>query len=343
MRWNWTVNSKQPRADRLICDALLKGQGHWAGDPQSLGISRSWLLKLIRQGHVRVNGNPVRASSALLPGQEVEIYLPETTPVIRDLPVRTEFPFEKIFEDDDLLVINKPQGVSAHSSTTDKSENVVDLLLAQGYELAPGIDNTPRPGIVHRLDKDTSGLLLIAKTAFALNHLMLQFQSKSITKKYWALSYGDLKSSPLRLESHLARNPRDRTKMISLDKDSPKSGRLAISEARRLEVFEYKKHRVASFLEVTILTGRTHQIRVHLTELGCSVLGDPKYGEPTSKQEKWVRLPPSIRNLVSLLPGQALHARELSLIHPRSEKPLVFSAEPPEMFITLLTALRKLS
>jgi 23S rRNA pseudouridine1911/1915/1917 synthase len=203
-----------------------------------------------------------------------------------------------------------------------------------------GIGGVLRPGIVHRIDKDTSGSLVITNTDLAHTRLAATFAKHEIERRYWALCFGSpatsINGTPVKISSLIARNPNDRKKM-SVDVSS---GKKAVTHYTKLKNYALpQKNPFASLLEASLETGRTHQVRVHFTSIGHSILGDPTYGTPSEKQTKWIALPPEIREIVRRLPGQALHAKILGFKHPISGEQLSFDAPLPPVFQELLSAL----
>ncbi|MEK7690052.1 MAG: RluA family pseudouridine synthase, partial [Bdellovibrionota bacterium] len=259
------------------------------------------------------------------PGHEITIEV--TAPVPLEA-IAEEADLEVLYQDRDLVVVNKPQGLVVHPSETRPSGTLVNRLLFHIKDLS-GIGGKLRPGIVHRLDADTSGVLVVTKTDAAHLALSKTFKNHDLDRIYWALCYGCPGDG--KLKTHLGRSPTDRKKIAVLP--SP-HGKSAITHYRTLKNFGF-----ASLVECRLETGRTHQIRVHLAHLGTSILGDPVYGVPTSRASKWTRLPAAIRTLVTDLPGQALHARVLGFAHPISGKPLRFETEPPPAFQNVLKTL----
>jgi 23S rRNA pseudouridine1911/1915/1917 synthase len=247
-------------------------------------------------------------------------------------------PLEILYEDDHLVVLNKPAGLTVHPSETDTGPTLVHALLFHIKNLS-GIGGVLRPGIVHRLDRNTSGAIVITKSDLAHQKLSETFARHEIERRYWALCYGEWRHpTPFRLETFFGRNPKDRKKYAVLPVSDHK-GRKAASEFQLLGAFGRPRPH-ASWIEAKLETGRTHQVRVHLTHLSNSLLGDPIYGTPTKTQPKWLALSPTVRSLVSSLPGQALHARVLGFQHPIRNEWLRFEAEPPKEFQRLLTELQ---
>jgi 23S rRNA pseudouridine1911/1915/1917 synthase len=342
-RWIWKIapesEGQTQRADRAIFEAIESGFGEWQGE--SLPCSRSRLQKLIEEGNVTLNGVPLsKANIKLTTGAKIVIDFPAPRP-LGVLP--EDKPIDILYQDEHLLVVNKPPGLTVHPSDTQSEGTLVNILLHHVKDLS-GIGGALRPGIVHRIDKDTSGALVITKTDRAHQALVETFAKHDIERAYWALCYGSppRASGPVKIEGNIGRNPTDRKKMTILKHD----GRHAVTYYRPVEEYGLRdacKAPFASWLEVTLETGRTHQIRVHLTSIGHSILADPVYGTPSEKQPKWLALPEDVREAVRAMPGQALHARVLGFKHPVTGEKLYFEAEPPPEFRALLLALKKYS
>jgi 23S rRNA pseudouridine1911/1915/1917 synthase len=283
---------------------------------QEPDLSRARIQELIRTGHITLNGKPTKPSHTLVTGQEIQIEIP--APIEIDLKPET-IPLDVLFEDSDLIVINKPAGLVVHPAAGHASGTLVNALLAHCPDLA-GIGGEKRPGIVHRLDRDTTGVMVVAKNEGAMRALASQFKLRSTHKEYLALVWGQLNPPSGRLETLIGRNPRDRKKMCT----DPHVGRPAITNYETRETFKH-----TSLLRISIETGRTHQIRVHMAHLGHSIVGDPQYGR--SRRDV---LP------VPVPPRQMLHAAQLSLTHPVTGKSLVFKAALPDDMQALLAILR---
>jgi 23S rRNA pseudouridine1911/1915/1917 synthase len=301
---NQTFEITAADADRL--DKFLVSQL-----PQ---FSRSRLQGLIRDGFVQVNAKTVtKTGTVLLPGQTVEIELPEIKP--SEL-VPEEIPLNVVFENQDLMVINKPAGMVVHPAAGHATGTLVHAALAHAPELE-GIGGERRPGIVHRLDKDTSGLILVAKNERAHRWLQDQFRLRRVKKVYLALVDGFAPTPTGRIEAFIGRDPDHRKKMAIV---SAQKGREAVTEYRVLETFA--NH---SLIEAHPLTGRTHQIRLHLAFLGCPIVGDSIYGHHKSSLE---------------LQRHFLHAARLTIQLPGETQPRTFEAGLPPELDDLLTALR---
>jgi 23S rRNA pseudouridine1911/1915/1917 synthase len=284
-------------------------------------LSRSRLQKLIATGQVSVNGTVQTSKKAEVElGDWIQITIPEAVP----LEVLAEdIPIEILYEDKHLIIVNKPAGMVVHPSIGHYSGTLVNALLAHCAargETLPGINGVQRPGIVHRLDKDTTGAIVVAKTELALNSLQAQFKVKTARRTYLAVVYGTPKTDSGTIAAPIGRHPVDRQKMGIVDE--AKGGRQAITHWQILE-----RLGPYSLLQFDLETGRTHQIRVHAAHLGFPVVGDVTYAPG--------------RKINVKLPGQALHAWKLRLQHPATHEWVEAIAPPPEVFDRLLTVLRR--
>lgn len=278
-------------------------------------LSRSRLQQLIRAGQVWLNGKPcLDKNRALQTGDRIEVRIPAVTPS-RLEPER--IPLDILYEDDDLIVLNKPRDLVVHPAPGHPSGTLVHALLAHCPRLS-GINGEQRPGIVHRLDKDTTGALVIAKHDQAHQHLQAQIQAKTARRIYLGVVFGRPAQSQGTVSAPIGRHPVDRQKMAVL---TPGQGRVAVTHWQVLE-------RLGNYtlMQFELETGRTHQIRVHAAHLRLPIVGDPLYTQSKTSPVK--------------LSGQALHAWKLSFIHPRSGQPMHFTAPLPEEFERLLRQLR---
>ncbi|MBB6175867.1 23S rRNA pseudouridine1911/1915/1917 synthase [Anoxybacillus tengchongensis] len=272
--------------------------------------SRSQVQQWLKEGHVLVNGKAVKPNYKCHIDDEVIISIPDPEP----LDVEPEpIPLDIYYEDADVLVVNKPRGMVVHPAPGHMHETLVNALLAHCQDLS-GINGVLRPGIVHRIDKDTSGLLMVAKNDLAHESLVNQLVNKTVTRKYVAIVHGVIPHDYGTIDAPIGRDPRDRQSMAVVE-----NGKEAVTHFRVLERFEHY-----TFVECQLETGRTHQIRVHMKYIGYPLAGDPKYGPRKT-------LP---------IDGQALHAGVLGFHHPRTGEYLQFEAPIPHEFERLLDMLR---
>ena len=277
-------------------------------------LSRSGVQKLIDEGMITLNGGKTKANYKLRAKDVIDVTVPE----VKEVEILPEdIPLDILYEDSDVIVVNKPQGMVVHPAPGHTSGTLVNALMFHCGDDLSGINGEKRPGIVHRIDKDTSGVLMIAKNDMAHQSLAAQLAEHSITRKYNAVVYNGFNEDEGTVNKPIGRNPQDRKKMAVTEKHS----RHAVTHYRVLERMEK-----FTLIEAQLETGRTHQIRVHMTHIGHPLLGDPVYGpkkQPIS------------------LEGQALHARVLGFIHPRTGEYMEFEAPLPPHFVALLERLRK--
>ncbi len=276
--------------------------------------SRSYLQKLLKDGMVSVNGTAVKANYKVQEEEHVLLTLPDP----KELSILPEeIPLDVLYEDEYLLVVNKPKNMVVHPSAGHMEGTLVNAVLAHCHGKLSGINGVLRPGIVHRIDKDTTGALLICKDDVTHRALAEQLKEHSIKRRYRAIVYGSFKEDEGVVEGPIGRHPVDRKKMAI----NYKNGKDAVTHYRVLERFGN-----AAYLECRLETGRTHQIRVHLSSIGHPLLGDEVYGSGKNPYH---------------LQGQALHAMVLGFIHPRTGKYLELEAPLPDYFVNLLNKLRK--
>lgn len=279
--------------------------------------SRSQIGKWIREGYVLVNDKPARASVKLKKGDTIVVHVPETSPTSL---MPEEIALEILFEDADLIVINKKAEMVVHPGAGHRQGTLTNALLAHCKDLS-GIGGETRPGIVHRLDKGTSGVIVVAKNDKTHIALCDQFKDRKVKKIYWAVVYGRMKEPSGTFSTFIARHPSHRKKFsVHVSK-----GKKAVTHYRVL-----KEGEGVSLLELELETGRTHQIRVHVTSAGHSIVGDPLYGGHARRVKQIQNQ--KMRHWIQKLNRPLLHARALSFVHPGSEKSMAFTAELPEDF-----------
>ncbi|AJO23472.1 RluA family pseudouridine synthase [Weizmannia coagulans] len=273
--------------------------------------SRSQVQQWIKDGDITVNGKKEKANYRLQTGDLVEIEVPE--PELPDIEPE-DLHLDIYYEDADVLVVNKPKGMVVHPSNGHFTGTLVNGLMYHCKDLS-GINGVLRPGIVHRIDKDTSGLLMVAKNDYAHEKLAAQLSEKTVTRKYFALVHGNIPHEAGTIDAPIGRDPADRQRMAVVD-----NGKDAVTHFRVLERFDR-----FTFIECRLETGRTHQIRVHMKYIGHPLAGDPKYGPKKTID----------------FGGQALHAGVLGFRHPRTGETLTFEAPLPDDFAHLLNTLRR--
>lgn len=279
------------------------------------GFSRSFLQKLLKEGMVSVNQKQVKANFKISPGDEIVICVPEQEePDI--LP--ENIPLSILYEDKDLIIVNKPKGMVVHPAVGHYTGTLVNALMYHCREDLSGINGVTRPGIVHRIDQNTTGSLVVCKNDFTHNDIAEQLKVHSITRKYRAIVHGNIKEDQGTVDVPIGRHPKDRKKM-AID---VKNGRNAVTHWKVLERFGQ-----FTYIECQLETGRTHQIRVHMSSIQHPILGDDVYGP--------AKCP------ISGLQGQTLHAMVLGFRHPRTGEYLEVSAPLPEYFQEILEKFRK--
>ena len=297
------VEEAGQRVDKLLSAALED-------------MSRSAVQNLIENGCVTCGGKALSKSAKLKPGDQILVELPEVRPLeVRPQPI----PLEVVYEDGDLLVVNKPKGMVVHPAPGHEEGTLVNALLAHCGDSLSGINGVARPGIVHRIDKDTSGLLIVAKNDFSHTRLAEQIQAHTFTREYSAVVYGSFKEDSGTVDQPLGRHPTDRKKIAVLP-NSP-SARRAVTH-----FWVVKRFQGFTQLRLRLETGRTHQIRVHMAYLGHPVAGDPVYGPKKS---------------ITSLEGQCLHAGKIGFVHPRTGEYLEFEAPLPAYFTGFLQKLKE--
>jgi 23S rRNA pseudouridine1911/1915/1917 synthase len=281
-------------------------------------LSRTAAQRLCEEGLVLVDGVAAPKNLRLKAGQTVEITLPPP----KDVDAKPEnIPLEIVYEDDDLLVVNKQKGMVAHPAPGNESGTLVNALLFHCGDSLSGIGGAARPGIVHRIDKDTSGLLVVAKSDLAHQSLTEQLSAHTVMRRYHAVVHGGFKTDSGRVDAPIGRHPTDRKRMCVTERNS-RDAATNYTVLEELNRFTY----VMCELE----TGRTHQIRVHMAYIGHPVAGDPVYGPRSA----------AVKRTTGKLEGQCLHAKTLGFLHPRTGEYLEFTSELPEYFAAFLKSVR---
>ncbi|WP_257350167.1 RluA family pseudouridine synthase [Pseudalkalibacillus decolorationis] len=293
------VEYKQQRVDKVITNLQSD-------------LSRTQIQQWIKENRVRINGTDIKSNYKCAAGDEIQIDVPEPEP-LEVLPEPMDLTF--VYEDNDLLVVNKPRGMVVHPAPGHLTGTLVNGLMAHCKDLS-GINGIMRPGIVHRIDKDTSGLLVVAKNDLSHKHLGEQMKAKTTTRKYKGIVHGVIPHNKGTIDAPVGRDKKDRQKMTVTNENSKE----AVTHFNVLERFS--KY---TYIECILETGRTHQIRVHMDYIGYQMVGDPKYGPKKTLS----------------IDGQALHAETLGFIHPRTEQYMEFSAELPSDMVQLLDELRR--
>ena len=291
--------------------------------------TRSKIQKLIEANFVKVNGLVVKANYQVKPLDVIDAVHP-ISPRPEDVEPE-DIPLNIVYEDDYLLIINKPAGMVAHPAYANYTGTLVNALLHHTKKLS-GLNEPVRPGIIHRLDKDTSGLLVVAKDDFTHAKVAEQFSKRTIEREYHAICWGKFKEQQGEIDANIVRSKKDRKKFST----SETEGKQALTIYQVLEEFEF-----TSYVKINLKTGRTHQIRVHLSGIGKPVFGDPTYGgRQISYGSELPKIKARVQNLLELIPRQALHAKTVGFCHPRLKKNMFFNSELPEDMIQLLERLR---
>lgn len=295
--------TEKGRIDKLVCDNVDE-------------LTRSAAVRLIDEGLCTVNGQMVSKSFKASSGDSVTIMIPPPSS-IDALP--ENIPLDIVYEDDDLLVVNKPKNMVVHPAAGNTDGTLVNALLYHCKDSLSGINGKLRPGIVHRIDKDTSGLLIVAKNDLTHKHLAEQIKEHSFKREYEAIVYGHFRDKEGSVDAPIGRSPKDRKRQAVTDRNS----KHAVTHYEVLEEFDG-----FSYIKLRLETGRTHQIRVHMAHIGHPVAGDPVYGP---------------KKVITELGGQCLHARVIGFIHPATGNYMEFSSALPDYFTKYLTLLRKRS
>ena len=323
MKNNESFSAFPEDAEILVCTVTEAENGRRAdaGLAALCELSRSALCRLMEEGNVRRAGVLLDKKSTLRTGDEVEILLPPPVPAEAQ---PEDIPLDVIYEDDDMIVVNKPKGMVVHPAPGHEHGTLVSALLYRCGDSLSGIGGVARPGIVHRIDRDTTGLIAAAKNDAAHLSLAAQLSDHSMHRQYEALVIGAIREAGT-VEGAIGRHPKDRKKMAVLPL-STAGARPAVTHYEPIEVYSGISH-----IRLRLETGRTHQIRVHMSHIGHPVLGDEIYGANRTPFEK---------KHAALLTGQCLHAAALTFRHPRTGEMLTLTAPPPPEFGKLLEILR---
>ena len=301
--------------------------------------SRSRVQNAIRAGSVKVDEMEVKPNYKVRPGNHISIILPRSLEESHNI-LPQNIPLDIVHEDDDVMIINKPYKMAVHPGVGIPHGTVVNAVL---WHLREAVEKLPvktgnepdRAGIVHRIDKDTTGLMVIAKNEFSMVHMANQFFYHTIERRYWALVWGDMKRDSGTVTGHIGRNPNDRKLFMVFPEGE--EGKHAITHWRVLERFYY-----VTLIECQLETGRTHQIRVHMKSIGHTLFGDPRYGgNQILKGTLYSKYKQFVETLFTILPRQALHAKSLGFTHPRTGEKVYFESNLPHDMQTVINKWRE--
>ena len=292
------------------------------------GTSRNRIQLAARAGNILVNTHPVKPNYRVKPGDTISIVLPHPPRKIELIP--EDIPIEVVYEDSDLLVVNKNAGMVVHPGYGNYTGTLINALMFHLKDNPLFSSGEERPGLVHRIDKNTSGLLVVAKNELALNKLASQFFHRTTKRTYNALIWGDMKAAEGTIEGNIGRNPKERKQMHVFPEGD--QGKIAITHYRVIERLGY-----VNLVECKLETGRTHQIRVHFQYLSHPLFNDPEYGgNRILKGTTFTKYKQFVQNCFELIPGQALHARTLGFQHPTTGREMIFEASLPDGFQQML-------
>ena len=286
--------------------------------------TRTKIQAAAKNGSIKVNGVTVKSNYKVKPLDDIRVLF--EYPPHENLLVAENIDLNIVYEDDDLVVVNKPAGMVVHPGHGNYSGTLINALIYHFENLPKNSSN--RPGLVHRLDKDTSGLLVIAKNDESMFHLSNQFAEKTSKREYVALVWGSVKDDSGKIDNYIGRNPKNRLQNIVLDDDKIENGKRAITNYEVLSRLNY-----VSLVKCTLETGRTHQIRVHMKHIGHALFNDERYGgDSILKGTTFTKYKQFVENCFKLLPRQALHAKTLGFIHPKTGKFMQFDSDLPNDF-----------
>ena len=298
---------------------------------QNKELSRTKIKNLILEEKLKLNNEIINnPSKKISVGDKIVLQIPEQKePSLKPYA----FKLDIIYEDEDLLIINKPSGIIMHPGAGNYDQTIVNALIHYNKDNLSTIGEKLRPGIVHRIDKDTSGLIVVAKNNESHENLSSQFSNHTITRVYQLLIWGKLRPSSGKIDTFITRSSKNRQMM----EVSNSKGKRAITNYKTIEVFENDKTPTLSLVECRLETGRTHQIRVHMTHLGNSIMGDGKYKK---KYKKLKNVDTKLENLIYKLDRQFLHAKTIGFIHPKTKEGMIFSSILPQELENILKLLR---
>ena len=283
--------------------------------------TRNKIQAAAKSGHIFVNGSAVKSNYKVKPNDQIRVLFEH--PPHENLLIPEDIPLDIVYEDNDLLVVNKPAGMVVHPGHGNYSGTLINALLFH-FEHLPN-NSSNRPGLVHRIDKDTSGLLVVAKTEHAMTHLSAQFKAKTSERSYVALVWGNIEEDKGTIEGHIGRHPKNRLQNTVFLDDEADKGKPAITHFEVIERLGY-----VTLVRCTLETGRTHQIRVHMKHIGHTLFNDERYGgEKILKGTTFTKYKQFVDNCFKVLPRQALHAETLGFIHPETNKFMSFSCSLP--------------
>ncbi|TCL64382.1 23S rRNA pseudouridine1911/1915/1917 synthase [Mariniflexile fucanivorans] len=297
--------------------------------------TRNKIQAAAKNGSIFVNGTPVKSNYKVKPHDKIRVLF--THPPHENLLVGEDIPLDIVYEDDELLVVNKPAGMVVHPGHGNYSGTLINALIYR-FENLPN-NSSERPGLVHRIDKDTSGLLVIAKTEQAMTHLSLQFAEKTSEREYVAIVWGNIEEEEGTVEGNIGRHPKNRLQnTVFLDDDADK-GKPAVTHYKVIERLGY-----VTLVSCKLETGRTHQIRVHMKHIGHTLFNDERYGgEKVLKGTTFTKYKQFVDNCFKVLPRQALHAKTLGFVHPKTGKFMSFNTPIPDDMVQCIEKWRTYS
>lgn len=297
--------------------------------------SRNKIQEAAKAGNILVNEKSVKSNYKVQPSDVIQMVVPDEPKVLELIP--QDIPIDVLYEDDDLIIVNKQAGLVVHPGYGNYKGTLINALIFHFGKLPSSTELNHRPGLVHRIDKNTSGLLIIAKTEAAMTQLAKQFFDRTVSRKYYALVWGDLKEDQGIIKTNLARNIKNRKVMDTYDFEG-EIGKHAITNYKVLKRLGY-----VTLIECKLETGRTHQIRIHMKSIGHPLFNDPEYGgNKILKGQNSSNYRRFVQNCFDLIPGQALHAMSLSFNHPTSKETKYFEIDLPEGFKKIIDKFEKI-